>query len=76
MNNSSNDDDKDDTGRNNHHPPPPSSVASADAADKLGKAIMFMIAAYLNDNLVGRAEVVNLLEDLIHKVEAEKKGPR
>ena len=69
MNNTTNN--KDDTSkRNNHQEPPPSRIISAYAVDKLGKAIVFMIAAYMNDNFVSRTEVVNMLEDIIQKLES------
>lgn len=48
----------------------PSSILSAYAIDKLEKAVIFMIAAYMNDNMVSRTQVVNMLEEIIHKVEA------
>lgn len=67
MNNNNNNDDK--TKRKNDNQEP-SSVLSAYAIDKLEKAIIFMIAAYLNDNMVSRTQVVNMLEEIIHKVEA------
>lgn len=71
MNNTTNNDNNDDTTkRNSHQESPPSRVISAYAIDKLGKAIIFMIAAYMNDNYVSRTEVVNMLEDIIQKLES------
>ena len=49
-----------------------SSIISAYAIDKLGKAIIYMIGVYMNDNMVGRTQVVNMLEDIIQKIEARK----
>ena len=69
MNNNTNNND-DTTKRNNLQDSPSSRVISAYAIDKLGKAIVFMIAAYMNDNFVSRTEVVNMLEDIIQKLES------
>jgi hypothetical protein len=59
---------KDDTRNSNEH----SSIISAYAIDKLSKAIIYMIEAYKNDNMVSRTQVVNMLEDLIQKLETRK----
>ena len=69
-NNNTNNRNNDDIKTNNHQETPPSRVISAYAIDKLGKAIVFMIAAYMNDNFVSRTEVVNMLEDIIQKLES------
>ena len=44
---------------------------SADAAEKLEKAILFMVTAYLEQKLVERADVINLLEDAIQRIERD-----
>ena len=49
--------------------PAPSSVSSPSAADRLELAILFMIRTYLDGGLVERTEVVNMLEDVINRVE-------
>lgn len=49
--------------------PAPSSVASPNAADRLELAILFMIRTYLDGGLVETTEVVNMLEDVINRVE-------
>lgn len=50
----------------------PSSVSSPSAADRLELAILFMIKTYLDGGLVERTEVVNMLEDVINRVEKER----
>jgi hypothetical protein len=50
-------------------PPPP--VPSADAAGNLEQAILFMITAYLDQGLVERSDVINLLEDAIQRIERD-----
>jgi len=47
----------------------PSSVSSPRAADRLELAILFMIKTYLDGGLADRTEVVNMLEDVINRVE-------
>ena len=47
----------------------PSSVSSPSAVDRLELAILFMIKTYLDGGLVERTEVVNMLEDVIKRVE-------
>jgi hypothetical protein len=51
-------------------PPSPSSF-SVDASDKLEQAIKFMVTTFLNDGLVQKAEVVNILEDIIQSIERD-----
>jgi len=46
--------------------PPPS---PADAADKLDKAITFMIQAYLQKGLIKRADIVQMLDDVMKIIE-------
>ncbi|MGI0049128.1 MAG: hypothetical protein ACREAW_06265 [Nitrososphaera sp.] len=43
---------------------------SADAADRLEKAINFMITTFLDDGLIQKGDVVNLLEDIIQTIES------
>lgn len=47
----------------------PSSVSSPSAVDRLELAVLFMIKTYLDGGLVERTEVVNMLEDVINRVE-------
>lgn len=44
---------------------------SADAVGKLEQAILFMITAYLEQELVERKDVINLLEDAIQRIERD-----
>ena len=50
---------------------PPPSIFSPDATDKLGQAIKFMVTTFLNDGLVQKEDVVNLLEDIIQTIEKD-----
>jgi hypothetical protein len=43
---------------------------SAEAADRLEKAINYMITTFLDDGLLQKGEVVNLLEDIIQTIES------
>ena len=43
---------------------------SADAADRLEKAINYMITTFLDDGLIQKGDVVNLLEDIIQTIES------
>lgn len=52
--------------------PAPLPISSPNAADRLELAILFMIKAYLDGRLVERTEVVNMLEDVINRVEKER----
>ena len=49
--------------------PPP--VPLPDAAGKLEQAILFMITAYLDQKLVEKSDVINLLEDAIQRIERD-----
>jgi hypothetical protein len=49
----------------------PSSIFSPDATAKLGQAIKFMVTTFLNEGLVQKADVVNLLEEIIQTIEKE-----
>ncbi len=51
---------------------PKSPVLSPDAADRLELAMLFMIRSYLDGKLVEKRQVVNLLEDLINRIERER----
>ena len=48
----------------------PSISFSADAADRLEKAINYMITTFLDDGLIQKSDVVNLLEDIIRTIES------
>ena len=50
---------------------PHSTAPQADAAGKLEQAILFMITAYLDQELVARSDVINLLEDAIQRIERD-----
>lgn len=50
---------------------PPPNAPSADAVGKLEQAILFMITAYLEQGLVERKDVINLLEDAIQRIERD-----
>ena len=52
--------------------PAPSSVSLPSAADRLELAMLFMIKTYVDGTLMERAEVVNMLEDVINRVEKER----
>jgi hypothetical protein len=52
--------------------PAPSPLSSPNPADRLELAILFMIKTYLDGGLVERTEVVNMLEDVINRVEKER----
>ena len=47
----------------------PSYVSSPSAAHRLELAILFIIKTYLDGGLVETTEVVNMLEDVISRVE-------
>ena len=50
---------------------PPSNSFSSDSAEKLERAIKYMVTTFLNGGLIDRAEVVNLLEDIIQSIERD-----
>jgi hypothetical protein len=50
---------------------PPPAIFSADAADKLEQAIKFMVMTFLSDGLVQRAEVVNILEEVVQMIQRD-----
>lgn len=43
---------------------------STDAANRLEKAINYMINTFLDDGLIQKGDVVNLLEDIIQTIES------
>ncbi len=49
-----------------------SSVSSPSAVDRLELAILFMIKTYLDGGLADRTEVVNMLEDVINRIETAR----
>lgn len=56
--------------------PPRRPAPPADAAGNLEQAILFMITAYLDQELVERSDVINLLEDAIQRIERDGRRNR
>jgi hypothetical protein len=44
----------------------------ADTAGRLERAIMYMLDAYLSQGLIERSDIVNLLEDIIQRMERDR----